>query len=64
MWSFRGSAVIRTSIFLFLAPNIVLVPIFVENRTFLNFGGVGHGCSRSKGQRSSAPGVGLGLVYS
>ena len=51
MWSLQGSAVIGTSIFLLLAPNIVLVPIFVENLTFLNFGGVGHGCGRSTGRR-------------
>ena len=55
MWSFQRSVVIGTSISLFLAPNIVLVSIFVENRTFLNFDGVGHGCGRSKGQRPSGP---------
>ena len=40
MCSFQESAGIGTSIFLFHAPHLVLVPIFVENRTFLNFGGV------------------------
>ena len=45
----------KVPIFLFLAPNIVLGPIFVGNRTFLNFGGVGHGCGRSTGRRLSGP---------
>ena len=36
MWSFQGSAAIGNSIFLFHAPNLLSVPIFVENRTFLN----------------------------
>ena len=43
MWSFQESSVIGTSIFLFLAANMPLVPIFVENLTFLNFGEVGMG---------------------
>ena len=49
----RGSVVIGTSIFVFLAPHLVSVPIFIENWTFLNFGGVGHGCGRSTGRRLS-----------
>ena len=53
MWSFHGSAVVGTSIFLFLTPNIVLVPIFVENGTFLNFSVVGRGCGRSTGRQLS-----------
>ena len=36
-------------------PYLVSVQIFVENRTFLNFGWVGHGCGRSTGQRLSGP---------
>ena len=55
MWSFHGSVVVGTSIFLFLATNIFLVPIFVENRTFLTFSGVGRGCGRSTGRRLSGP---------
>ena len=41
MWSFHGSEVVWTYIFGFVIPNLVSVAIFVENRAFLNFGGVG-----------------------
>ena len=35
-----------TYIFGFVVPNLVSVAIFVENRTFFNFGGVGCGRGR------------------
>ena len=53
MWSFHGSAVVGTYTFGFVVPNFVLVPIFVENLTFLNFSGVGRACGRSTGRRLS-----------
>ena len=42
MCSFHESAVVGTYIFGFVLPNLISVAIFVENRAFLNFGGVGY----------------------
>ena len=46
MWSFHVLAVVGTYIFGFVVPNLVSIAIFVENRIFFNFGGVGCGRGR------------------
>ena len=56
MQSFQGSSFVGAFVFLFLTPSLIYVLIFIENRTFLNFGGVGHGCGSSRGRRTSGPG--------
>ena len=38
-WSCQGSLVVGTFVFLFFTPSLIYVPIFVENRIFLKFGG-------------------------
>ena len=55
MWSFQGSSVVGVFVFVFLTPSLIYVPIFVGNRAFHNFGGVGHGRGRSRGRQSSGP---------